>query len=206
MELLLTSSGITTPAIAERLNTMSANTNRKVGFISTAANVEAGDKDWYINQILDLRRFGYRWIDFVDPSAPGVDWQGRLEQTDILFMSGGNTFHLLDQVRKTGFDEWLKSRLDKVVYVGASAGSIIVTPDISISTLGGDANTPSLADRSGMGLVDFEISPHATPDSTRAQTHAPHTTNKLYAIGDDTAIAVHGDGFRIIGEQYWEYN
>lgn len=210
MELLLTSSGISTPAIAEQFTTMTAKTNRKVGFVPTAANVESGNKDWYLNQITDLQKYGYNWIDFVDPSAPGVDWQARLQETDIIFVSGGNTFHLLDQVRKTGFDEWLKARLDRIVYVGASAGSIIATPTIGISPVdGGDKNLPGITDLTGLHLVDFEISPHTPTDVslTGNKAYAQTTPNKLYAINDQSAIVVQGTEHRIIHEgNYWEYN
>jgi dipeptidase E len=156
VKLLLTSAGITTQAIADKLFELIGNGNKKVGFVATAMNVEPGSKDNYISQILNLRKFGFNWIDFVDPSALDVDWKGRLSEVGLVFVCGGNTFHLLDQVRKTGFDTWLKEHIEHVVYVGDSAGSIIVTPSIGVAPVdNGDENLPGITDLTGLGLVDF---------------------------------------------------
>ena len=91
MKILLTSTGIWTQELADALDTLTAGVNKKIGFISTAANVQEGNKDWFINQFVNLRKYGYDWIDIVDISALGVDWRTRLAETDIIFVSGGNT-------------------------------------------------------------------------------------------------------------------
>jgi dipeptidase E len=110
MKLLLTSGGISNRAIAASLLELVGRpaSEVKVGFIPTAANVETHNKDWLIGQFVSLWRYGFSQIDIVDPTAAGVDWRNRLDAVDMLWLSGGNTFHLLDQVRKTGFDDWLK--------------------------------------------------------------------------------------------------
>ena len=111
MKLLLTSAGLTNESIAKALSELVDKSldKVKVGFIPTAANVEEGDKAWFIEQSFDaLNRYGFKWIDMVDPSASEIDWQSRLNDVDIIFVSGGNTFHLLNQFRKSGFDKWLK--------------------------------------------------------------------------------------------------
>lgn len=164
MKLLLTSAGITTQTIADKLLELADGGNAKVGFITTAANAEPGNKDWYINQILNLQKYGFDWIDFIDPSAADIDWKTRLQEVGIVFVSGGNTFHLLDQARKTGFDAWLKANIENIVYVGVSAGSIIATPSIGVAPIdNGDDNTPGITDLTGLHFVDFEVSPH-TPE------------------------------------------
>lgn len=161
MRILLTSAGISSNHIGGYLNNLSRDTNRKIGFISTAANVESGNKDWFINQFINLWRHGFNWIDVIDISAPEVNWKERLSEVDIVFISGGNTFHLLEQVYKTGFDLWVKEMLDKKIFVGVSAGSIIMTPKINIASVDdGDENKCGLQDLTGLCLVDFEFSPH----------------------------------------------
>lgn len=210
MKLLLTSAGITTPAIADALAKLVGDGNKNVGFITTAANVEPGNKDWYLSQITNLQKYGYNWIDVIDPSAPGVDWRARMAEVGIVFVSGGNTFHLLDQVRKTGFDTWLAERRDDIVYVGVSAGSIIATPDIGISPVdNGDENLPGITDLTGLGFVDFEISPH-TPEMISVEAnegYAKTIAHKLYAINDRSAICVQGAQRELIVDgRYWEFN
>jgi len=210
MKLLLTSAGITTQAVADRLSELIGKGNKKIGFITTAANVEPGNKDWYINQVFNLREYGFEWIDFIDPSAANVDWRMRLKEVGVVFVSGGNTFHLLDQARKTGFDSWLKENIENVVYVGVSAGSIVMTPSIGIAPVdGGDENLPGIIDLTGFNFVDFEVSPH-TPEmvSTVAnEAYAKSIQNKLYAYNDRSALCVVDGKLEIINDgQYWEFN
>ncbi len=210
MKLLLTSSGVTKRAIADALLGMVGKpaSEVKIGFVPTAANVEESNKDWYINQFLNLWRFGFSWIDIVDPSATDTDWQTRLENMDVIFVSGGNTFHLLNQMRVTGFDNWLENHKDKV-YVGVSAGTIVATPTIQIAGLPPeDPNLPGLADLNGLSWVNFEIEPHC--DKGRyavVEEYAKDRPNPIYAIDDQTAIKVVDGKAEVISEGHWEvYN
>ncbi|AHB42457.1 hypothetical protein RAAC3_TM7C00001G0611 [Candidatus Saccharibacteria bacterium RAAC3_TM7_1] len=194
MKLLLTSSGLSKRDIGQALQEMVGKvpSDCKVGFIPTAANVEAYSKDWVIAQLNQLQRYGFYQIDIVDISADGVDWQTRLADCDVLWLTGGNTFHLLDQVRKTGFDEWLKKNIESKVYVGGSASTILMTPTIAIAGFGDqDENLPGLTDLTGLGYVDFEVQSHC--DEVRmneAGEYAKTAGNPVYALDDLSAIRV----------------
>jgi dipeptidase E len=210
MKLLLTSAGITTQAIADTLNDLIGDGNRKIGFIPTAANMEPGNKDWFINQFVNLRKYGFDWIDCIDPSAAGIDWRARLREVGVVFVSGGNTFHLLNQARLTGFGDWLHEHGESIVYVGVSAGSIIMTPSIGIAPVdNGDENTVGIDDVTGLKFVDFEVSPH-TPEAVSLQANKQYVTtirNKLYAYNDSAALrVVDGAVEKVPGGQYWEFN
>lgn len=208
MKLLLTSAGITNASIAQALVNLSGMPagEAKIGFIPTAANTEAGNKGWYIQQLVDLKRYGFVWIDIVDISAAGVDWRGRLERVDIIVVGGGNTFHLLDQVRKTGFGTWLSENIATKVYVGISAGSIIVTPNISIASIDdGDVNEVGISDLVGLSLVNFEVSPH-TPENVSHEGNKQYgatISNPLYAMDNQSAIQVVGDRTEVVSEGEW---
>jgi peptidase E len=96
MKLVLTSGGISNESIARSLEKL-AGKNREettIGFIPTAANVEAGNKDWFIKYITDLLKYRFTSIDIVDISAAEVDWKTRLADVDVVYVGGGNTFHL----------------------------------------------------------------------------------------------------------------
>jgi len=207
MKLLLTSGGITNKTIAGALTDLVGKpaNQAKIGFIPTAANVEEGNKDWFIATLAELTQEGY-WIDIVDPSAPGVDWKKRLAAVDIVFVNGGNTFHLLDQMRKTHFDVWLKENLSTKVYVGVSAGSIVATPSIAVASVdNGDENLAGLTDLRGLGLVDFEISPH-TPEIVSHkgnQEYRRTTSNTLYEIDDQTAVRIVDHETEVVSEGVW---
>lgn len=211
MKLLLTSAGVTKRSLAEELAKLvgKSPSETKVGFIPTAANAEEGNKDWYINQFLNLWRFGYNWIDVVDPSAPDTDWQNRLKDVDVVFVSGGNTFHLLNQLRLTGFDDWLHRNKETKVYVGVSAGTIIASPTIDVANIApADRNFMNLTDLSGLGWVDFEVEPHCdTRRFTTIEAYAKERSNTIYAIDDQSAVKVDGDVIEVVSEGSWNvYN
>lgn len=212
MKLLLTSSGIVKSSIAKALAELVGKTpsETKIGFIPTAANAEEGNKDWFINQFVNLWRFGYSSIDIIDFSAADINWRQRLVDVDVVFVSGGNTFHLLNQARKTGFDTWLNEQKDSKVFVGVSAGTILMTPTIEIAGLepGPDDNLPKISDLTGMNWVNFEIEPHC--DSERfdvVEGYAKGCDNPVYAIDDQTAIKVVDSAVEVVSEGVWRsYN
>jgi hypothetical protein len=130
MKLLLTSAGVTNQSIADSLVKLVGKpiNDIKIGFIPTAVDVWYGTIYWYLEQFSNLYKYGFKSVFIVDPSANGVDYKLALKDVDVILVGGGNTFHLLNQVRLTGFGEWLKTVLDNKVYMGISAGSILATP------------------------------------------------------------------------------
>ena len=143
--------------------------------------------------------------DIIDPTAADVDWEKRLEEVNVVFLSGGNTFHLLNQVHKTGFDKWLVKNLDTKVYVGGSASTILVTPTIEIASMPpGDPNLPGLKDLTGLNWVNFEVEPHC--DKNRFAVVEKYATTKpypVYAIDDETAIKMDGEKIEVVSEGSW---
>lgn len=213
MKLLLTSAGLSDSKIADALAELVAkpSSDVKVGYIPTAANAEEGNKDWVIKDFINFWRFGYHQIDIVDISAADVNWQDRLKGVDIVALSGGNTFHLLNQVRRTGFDQWLGKNLKNKVYVGGSASSILATPSIGVAGIGtfGDKNTPGLKDLSALDYVNFEIVPHVPGWGTYkdCEDYAKSTKNVVYALDDLSAIKVDGNKFEVVSAGTWRiYN
>lgn len=209
MKLLLSSSGISNQSIAEALAVLVSKKpeDTKVGFVPIAANVQEGNKDWYINQFVNLWRYGFNYVDIVDPTAADVDWKTRLEDMDVIFVSGGNTFHLLNQYRQTGFDKWLETNKNSKVYVGVSAGTIIMTPTIEIANLGPnpDPNLPRLKDLTAMRWVDFEVEPHCDQERFKVvEKHAKSKKTAIYAIDDQTAIKVIDGLVEVVTEGSWK--
>jgi len=208
MKLLLTSAGLSHKVIGRALQQLvdKPASETKVAFISTAANVEGGNQHWVIRQLVDLWQYGFSWIDIVDPSAAGVDWRSRLAEVDVLYLTGGNTFHLLDQVHKTGFDNWLRENIEKKVYVGGSASTILMTPTIAVAGLEpGDENLPGLTDLTGLDYVDFEIEPHCNAARLQAvKAYADTTSNPVYAIDDATAIQVVDGKVTVVSGGSWK--
>jgi dipeptidase E len=208
MKLLLTSAGITNESIAKSFFELAGKpaSDLKVAFIPTAGNAQAGNKvSWFFRQAEDLRRIGITWIDMIDFADADVDWRARLNECDVLYLTGGNTFYLLDQIRKQGFDTYLQEVLASKVYVGGSASSITMTPRIDVAAVPpGDPNLPGLTNLTGLGYVDFEIEPHCDePRFETVEIYANKHGKKIYAIDDQTAIKVVDDTVEVVSEGKW---
>jgi len=99
----------------------------------------------------------------VTPDEEGLDLVGSAEG---VFVGGGNTFRLLDQLQRSGLSPMLRSRaLRGMPYLGASAGSNIASPTIKTSN---DMPIVQPASFEALGLLPFQINPHyldPAPDS-----------------------------------------
>jgi dipeptidase E len=106
-----------------------------------------------------------------------------LDDTDVIFISGGNTFFLLQEMRKSGFTELIPEYVKKgMTYVGSSAGSVVAGPDISlIKGLDDPKDAPELKDYAGLGLIDVLIFPHW--GSANFQKRYMQSMNSVYGMG-----------------------
>jgi len=83
-----------------------------------------------------------------------------IKDVDVLYVFGGNDYHYLHYLRKTGLMQDIRDFIiNDGIYVGTSAGAKIMGPDID-ANLTPDVNNVGLNDTSGFGLVDFYIVPH----------------------------------------------
>ncbi|MFA6004980.1 MAG: Type 1 glutamine amidotransferase-like domain-containing protein [Patescibacteria group bacterium] len=215
MKLLLTSAGLTNPSIshaAEELLGQPAE-GVKLAFIPTAANVEPGDKSWMIQDLNNFQNAGFE-VDIVDISAVSKDtWLPRLLESKILFLGGGNTFHLMHWVQKSGLQEELPSLLKTRVYAGISAGSCITGPTVynSVQNLFGEKY--DLQIKAGLGLVGFQFIPHLNSayfDKIREVNLREASKNlkePVYALDDNSALKITDDKVEIISEgEYLLFN
>lgn len=134
----------------------------RLTFIPTAAEVEEGDLQWLKDDRQSLVQAGFMVSDFTLTGKSKEEVKEMLNNTDFVFVSGGNTFFLLQQMRKSGFSHLIADAVKRgVIYGGSSAGSIVAGPDISL-TVGLDDPTfaPELTDYQGLGLVDVVVFPH----------------------------------------------
>ena len=163
-KLLLTSTGLANQNITNQfLQIISKPVSQiKIIFIPTASRSKEELK--YVNEskkeLLDLGIFENN-IKTLNLDKP-VSFQ-EVEDFDVIYVCGGNTFYLLKKVRETGFDkviiEFVKTGK---LYFGVSAGSILVNPNISAASTGlePDENDVNLTDLTGLNLTDIIVSPH----------------------------------------------
>lgn len=128
----------------------------------------------------------------------------KLEQVDIINVGGGNTFFLLYWVRKCGLDKYLGELLDQgKIYMGVSAGSMIVGPNIECSGWGQepDENVVHLKDLTGLNFVPFAISPHFSKPERKILAEKSKKVNyPIIALSDIQAVRVTGNDYKIVGE------
>ncbi len=208
MKLLLTSAGLSNPTITKALEDLLGKSAKgvKLAFIPTAANVEPGDKSWMIDDLNNFRKAGFE-VDIVDVSAVSKEiWLPRLQEVEVLFLGGGNTFHLMHWIKQSGLQEELSELLKKKVYAGISAGSCIAGPTIynSVQNLFGEKYELEIKD--GLGLVPFQFIPHLNSpyfDKIREenlQQASKDLKEPVYALDDNSALKIIDDNVEVVSE------
>jgi len=140
------------------------------------------------------------------PSIPKEQWVPMVEQTDALLVNGGDSLYLCHWMRQSGLADLLPS-LQKTVWVGLSAGSLVMTPKIGEDFV--IWKPPSGGDEA-LGLVDFSIFPHLDhedmPDNSMANAERWATRMPVpsYAIDDQTAIKVSDGTVEVVSEGHWK--
>jgi dipeptidase E len=143
----------------------------KILFIPTAADTYAADnRPWFDADRNKFIELGFKLEDFDLKGKTESDVREAVGKVDIIFVSGGNTFYLLEHVKKSGFDkvmreiariegEHLRGGAEKI-YIGSSAGSIIMGPVIRPLLALDHKELGDLDNYDAIGLVDFVILPH----------------------------------------------
>lgn len=217
MKLLLSSNGFSNEAISKTFWDMVGKKPQETSlvFIPTASNVEAGDKDWFINDLLNIQKQGFKSVAITDISAVQENiWRPQLEDADILFFEGGNTYHLMRWINDSGLIKLLPELLKTKIYVGLSAGSMITGSDLNLrlskTIYGEDAEKESMP---GLGLVDFYFLPHLNNPHFASRIEASlkdamkEISKKTYVLDDQSALKViDGDVEIVGGGKYLEFN
>ena len=153
---------------------------------------------------------GWKSLGVLELTAlPSIDeerWVPLVQETDVLLVAGGDALYLCHWMRQSGLADLLPS-LHATVWVGLSAGSMVLTPRIGEAFVGW--TPPTGADRA-LGMVDFSIFPHLDneelPDNSlaHAQRWAAGIGGPAYAIDDETAIKVNDGAVEVVSEGRWK--
>lgn len=133
--------------------------NKKVLYITTAPDGEEDDdKSWMDEEYKTIIDLGINESNITEYK---IGNEINIDDFDIIYMMGGNTFYLLDVIRKTGFDKVIVDFINKgKIYIGSSAGSEILGNSIDVA-LGYDENNVNMTDFTGLKIVDALIVPHS---------------------------------------------
>lgn len=137
-------------------------TGLKVAFIDTASESERGDLAWLDADRDALIEQGFDVFDYSITGKTTTEVVQALQNIDVLFVAGGNTFYLLEQANKCNFKKVVTDLLNAgVTYIGSSAGSLLLCPNIDpIKFLDDPNKARDLQTYDALGLVDFIMLPH----------------------------------------------
>ncbi|MEJ7648780.1 MAG: Type 1 glutamine amidotransferase-like domain-containing protein [Nakamurella sp.] len=220
IKMLLTSAGVKNAAIRDRLDEMlSAPVSRSHALAIPTAGyghpmVDPTRAHSFISgrgSETPMTELGWASVGVLELTAlPSIDadrWKTWVREADVLLVNGGDALYLAHWMRESGLADLLPSLTDKL-WVGLSAGSMVMTPQIGRPFM--LWQPPSGSDET-LGLVDFSIFPHLEnpdlPSNTLegARRWAATLDGPAYAIDDDTAISVIDGEVDVVSEGQWEF-
>ena len=219
MRLLLTSAGVKNPSIRNSLVDLLGKPVEEstAVCIPTALyghpNVGPGERPWKFisghEPGTPMVELGWKSIGVLELTAlPSIDrerWVPVVQAADVLLVAGGDALYLHHWIRESGLADHLPS-LSETVWVGLSAGSMVMTPRIGEDFVGW--KSPTGTDET-LGLVDFSICPHLALDGmpgnsmAEAEAWAATIDGPAYAMDDETAISVVDGKVEVVSEGQW---
>ena len=177
--------------------------SKKILFIPTATNIDEYKKYIHLTQKA-FEDFGYEVENFDVSIFSEEIAKEKLSEAKIIFISGGNTFYLLQELKRKNLIPYLKERIENgLLYIGESAGSVIAAPDIEYASIVDDKTLATeLNDYTGLNLVNFYIVPHFEEEpfveSSRKTVELYKDKLDLKLINNKEAILVENNNFTII--------
>jgi dipeptidase E len=218
MKLLLTSAGVRNPSIKNALVDLLGKPIAEckalciptAGYGSPYGSPEGAWRFISGKSPHPMCELGWKSLGVLELTAlPSMDeerWVPWVKETDVLLVNGGDAVYLAHWMQQSGMADLLRS-LQETVYVGFSAGSMVLTPRIGEDFVGWKSST---SDDSTLGIVDFSIFPHVDhpdlPENTMAEAErwAAGLPGPAYAIDDDTAIRVVDGTVEVVSEGHWK--
>ena len=175
-------------------------------FISGSAPSPMSELGWKSLGVLELTAL---------PSIKEGHWVPVVQETDALLVWGGDVLYLCYWMRQSGLVDLLPELGRETVYVGVSAGSMVVTPNFGEAYDDWFCREPPASDLPkgsdrALGLVDFSLFPHLdhpeSPDNSMANAErwAAKGAVPTYAIDDQTAIVVRDGAVEVVSEGHWK--
>ncbi|PIR54489.1 hypothetical protein COU75_00520 [Candidatus Peregrinibacteria bacterium CG10_big_fil_rev_8_21_14_0_10_42_8] len=177
----------------------------KFALIENAADLYKEEKKCFVHDtraLLTNLGMQLERIDLNKHSSKNETLVERLQEFDVIWIGGGDTYYLCYLLKETGLDQNLQKLLQSgIVYGGGSAGAIVVGPTIKGFE---ENNAPEyqMIDN-GLSLCDFVIIPHWDDESFKDRVHSikkyyDTTDIKTITLNDDEAIIVENSAYQII--------
>ena len=174
---------------------------KRATFIKTASlvekvvfYVESGKKA--------LEKIGIIVDELEVSTASSEEISDKLTKNEYIYLTGGNTFFLLQELKRSGADKIIIEQVEAgKLYIGESAGAMVASPNIEyVKAMDSVKKAPELENFDALGLVDFYTVPHCTnfPFKKAAEKIiVQHSNLLLYPISNKDAILVDGDEVRV---------
>ena len=177
----------------------------QVLFIPTAGNVE--EYRGYIDEALQaFAELGFQ-VEILDISACDRETaQAKIFQSKLLYVSGGNTFYLLQELKKKELLFLIKEQIaDDMVYVGESAGAVITAENIDYIRLMDDKEVAGeLSDTVALHEADFYLLPHVGEEpfveSSQDTLDTYSDQLNLLPLNNRQAVLVEGEEVKVLEE------
>lgn len=218
MKLLLTSGGVRNDSIRNALVAMlgkpiaeadalcipTAHYGHPMGSPAGAWRFVAG------RSVCPMTELGWKSVGLLElaalPSLGAARWEPWVRAADVLLVDGGDALYLTHWMRESGLAAMLPT-LERQVWVGLSAGSMVMTPRIGDEFVA--TKPPITGEDRALGVVDFSIFPHLDhpgfDENTMAcaERWAARIGGPAYAIDDQTAIRVVDGRVDVVSEGNW---
>ena len=141
------------------------------------------------------------------PSIETAIWTTAVQEADALLVGGGDPPYLRYWIEQSGLADLFPS-LPETVWVGVSAGSLVMGPQVGEDFVYG--GPPTTSGDKALGLVDFAMFPHldheAMPEHSMANAERWSTgiSGPAYAMDDETAIKVVDGSVEVVSEGQWK--
>ena len=175
---------------------------KTITFIPTASIVET--VNFYVKSgRKTLEDMGLMVDELEISTASAEEITSKLKQNDYIYVTGGNTFFLLQEMKRTGTDQLIKEEVNSgKLYIGESAGAIVASADIEYAK-GMDSidEAPNLESFEALGLVDFYPVPHYNNPpfqvASKKIIDTYSSTLKLSPISNQEAILVNNEEIKV---------
>lgn len=175
---------------------------KTITFIPTASIVETV-KFYVKSGRKTLEDMGLMVDELEISTASAEEITSKLKQNDYIYVTGGNTFFLLQEMKRTGTDQLIKEEVNSgKLYIGESAGAIVASADIEYAK-GMDSidEAPNLESFEALGLVDFYPVPHYNNPpfqvASKKIIDTYSSTLKLSPISNQEAILVNNEEIKV---------
>jgi dipeptidase E len=176
---------------------------RTVCYIRTAAYPDGVVPESINSEMEALERLGFK-VKSIDLALLETDdLEQAFSECDLFWVCGGNTLYLLQEVRRSGFDKFVTKKISEgIPYVGSSAGSILLGPDVEFERFACDTTeAPHLTSYEGLNLFPF---------STYAHFDAPWAKDVYKEIltfsieKSKSFITLHDNQFIYVQDEKWQ--